>query len=67
MVEIVFWPNAAPEWQAGSLGWRSNGLMVACPLKGRVLPLIKRKTQHFQLSSQVPKMIGITELSGERS
>ena len=28
--------NAAPEWQAGSLGWRSRGLMVACPLEGLV-------------------------------
>ena len=28
--------NAAPEWQAGSLGWRSRGLMEACPLEGLV-------------------------------
>ena len=28
--------NAAPEWQAGRLGRRSSGLMVACPLEGLV-------------------------------
>jgi hypothetical protein len=29
-------PNAAPEWQAGSLRWRSGELVVACPLEGPV-------------------------------
>jgi len=29
-------PNAAPEWQAGSMGWRSRVLVVACPLEGLV-------------------------------
>ena len=29
-------PNAAPEWQAGRLGWRSKELVVACPLEGLV-------------------------------
>ena len=29
-------PNAAPEWQARSLGWRSRELEVACPLEGLV-------------------------------
>jgi hypothetical protein len=29
-------PNAAPEWQAGSLEWRSKVRMEACPLKGPV-------------------------------
>jgi hypothetical protein len=28
--------NAAPEWQAGSIGWRSRELVVACPLEGLV-------------------------------
>ena len=29
-------PNAAPEWQAKSLWWRSREIMVACPLEGLV-------------------------------
>lgn len=33
--------NASPEWQAGSLGWRSRELMVACPLEG-----IVRRSHH---------------------
>lgn len=28
--------NAAPEWQARSLGWRSREVMAACPLEGLV-------------------------------
>ena len=28
--------NAAPEWQAGSMGWRRRELVVACPLEGLV-------------------------------
>ena len=32
--------NAAPEWQAGSLRRRSNGLVVACPLEGLVGQLL---------------------------
>ena len=28
--------NAAPEWQARSIGWRSKKLAVACPLEGLV-------------------------------
>ena len=28
--------NAAPEWQARGLGWRSRALVEACPLKGLV-------------------------------
>jgi hypothetical protein len=28
--------NAAPEWQAGSLGWWSRDLVGACPLEGCV-------------------------------
>ncbi len=28
--------NAAPEWQAGNLRWRSQALLVACPLEGLV-------------------------------
>jgi hypothetical protein len=29
-------PNAAPEWQARILRWRSREIMVACPLEGLV-------------------------------
>ncbi len=29
-------PNAAPEWQADSLRWRSREIMEACPLEGLV-------------------------------
>ena len=29
--------NAAPEWQAGSLGWHSRKSTVACPLEGLVM------------------------------
>ena len=28
--------NAGPEWQAGSLGWRSSEPLAACPLEGLV-------------------------------
>ena len=28
--------NAAPEWQAGSLRWRSREMTVVCPLEGLV-------------------------------
>jgi hypothetical protein len=28
--------KAASEWQARILGWRSGGLVVACPLEGLV-------------------------------
>jgi hypothetical protein len=28
--------NAAPEWQAGSMGLRSTEFVVACPLEGVV-------------------------------
>jgi hypothetical protein len=28
--------NAAPEWQAGSLRWRSRKQMEACPFEGLV-------------------------------
>jgi hypothetical protein len=27
---------AAPEWEAGSLGWRSREVVGACPLEGLV-------------------------------
>ena len=29
-------PNAALEWQAGSLRWRSREMIEACPLEGLV-------------------------------
>jgi len=41
-------PNAAPEWQAVSLGWRSRELMAACPLKGCV-----REWQECQVQGEV--------------
>ena len=31
--------NAALEWQAWSLGWRSGEVMAACPLEGLVSSL----------------------------
>jgi hypothetical protein len=40
--------NAAPEWQAGRLGWRSRDLVVACPLEGLVRLLKRREAlTHF--------------------
>ena len=33
---LVRHSNAVPEWQAGSLGWRSRELVGACPLEGLV-------------------------------
>ena len=38
-------PNAAPEWQASSLGWLSRETMEACPLGG----LFEALTINFQL------------------
>ena len=37
---LSFYVQAAPEWQASSLGWRSREIMVACPLEGLVRQLI---------------------------
>jgi hypothetical protein len=34
--EVKLVSNAAPEWQAGSLGWRSRKQMEAWPLEGLV-------------------------------
>ena len=31
-----YYHNAAPEWQAGSLGWRSRKWMKGCSLEGLV-------------------------------
>ena len=36
--------NAALEWQAGSLRWRSRELMVACPLEGLVRSVVLLET-----------------------
>jgi hypothetical protein len=33
--------NAAPEWQAHTLRWRSRELAVACPLEG----LVRRRSK----------------------
>jgi hypothetical protein len=35
--------NAVPEWQAGSMWWRSRELKAACPLEGlfEVAPLLE--------------------------
>jgi hypothetical protein len=35
-LERISAANAAPEWQASSLGWRSQVREVACPLEGLV-------------------------------
>jgi hypothetical protein len=40
--------NAAPEWQAGSLGSRSRELLVACPLEGLVVRPVLQATQSLQ-------------------
>jgi hypothetical protein len=32
---FLVWANAAPEWQAVSLGWHNRVLVVACPLEVR--------------------------------
>jgi len=41
--------NAAPEWQAGSLGRRSKELMVVCPLEGLVRSVAPRQTTYARL------------------
>lgn len=33
---VISSPNAALEWQAGGLGWRSREMKAACPLEGPV-------------------------------
>jgi hypothetical protein len=44
-------PNAAPEWQAGSLKWRSNEWMVACPLEGHVVWHYFRNSQKLIITT----------------
>jgi hypothetical protein len=42
--------NAAPEWQAGNLGWRCSELMAACPLEGLVRSA--REKMHSRLARE---------------
>ena len=50
-------PNAALEWQASSLGWRSRELMAACPLKGLVRSEQDESASFLlQFSELAPKM-----------
>jgi len=44
-------PNAAPEWQASSLGLRSNEPVVACPLKGLVRSVALSRIRQQGLTS----------------
>jgi hypothetical protein len=37
--------NAAPEWQALSMRWRSREIVVACPLEGLVRMATMKATQ----------------------
>jgi hypothetical protein len=45
-------PNAAPEWQAKSLGCRSKEVLAACPLEG-----IVRRVASQQGSMQYPPQL----------
>ena len=49
-------PNAAPEWQAGSLGWRSRELVVACPLEGLVRSVASDRKRPHTSGSQATLM-----------
>lgn len=42
-------PNAAPEWQAGSLRWRSGEIMVARPIEGLVRSVVLRQTGYADI------------------
>jgi hypothetical protein len=55
--------NAALEWQAGSLRWRSGELLVACPLEGLVRPLYYNHRTRAQIScsSKIEKMLSLSE------
>ena len=51
--------NAAPEWQAGSLGWRSGKMTAACPLEGHV-------SQHLpELQSLLRLQLRLGRFSGK--
>lgn len=52
--------DAAPKLQAGSLGWRSRELVVACPLKGLVrLPEHHLQSSFHSLSSSLGSAGGL--------
>jgi hypothetical protein len=42
--------NAAPEWQARSLGWRRGEMSGACPLEGLVGLRLRKPTNDFAYS-----------------
>jgi len=45
-------PNAAPEWQAGSLRWRSRLHLGACPLEGLV-----RRSPYGRIHTQLTEIV----------
>ncbi len=56
-------PTAVPEWQAVSLGWRSRGLMVACPLEGcgGSVASLQATTADLRLNGRGPLIQGVTK------
>lgn len=45
--------NAAPEWQAESLGWRRRKWREACPLEGLVMQQSELRVSYAYTSSMV--------------
>jgi hypothetical protein len=44
-------PNAAPEWQAEILGWRSKELVAACPLEGLVRKDVRNVVKNARIET----------------
>jgi hypothetical protein len=59
--------NAALEWQARSLGWRSWALTVACPLEGldRRATSLEENSSEFSYEAKLCKLRAFCELSIE--
>jgi hypothetical protein len=55
--------NAAPEWQAWRLGWRSRELLEACPLEGCVRSVAPQQTTsaHLRINSNIHLNHGLTK------
>lgn len=64
LVTVTQSSNAAPEWQARSLWWRSIELMVACPLKGLVSHFLTFMMQRSQYHLG-DLLLGIKVLKGD--
>jgi hypothetical protein len=60
-------PNAALEWQARILGWRSWALTVACPLEGLVrrATSLEENSSEFSYEAKLCKLRAFCELSIE--